>query len=82
MKFRFQKFSLEDLEREVPVILKNSNLGNYKNEYSLYWIRPNTHYYVNVALNNNEAEEANLFKKEDIVYWDKFFLKNFGRKMG
>lgn len=25
MKYRFQKFSLEDLEREIPAILKSEN---------------------------------------------------------
>ena len=27
MKYRFQKFSLEDLEREIPAILKSENEG-------------------------------------------------------
>lgn len=82
MKYRFQKFSLEDLEREIPAILKseNANLGNYKNEHYLYWIRPNTDYFVNIALNDNEAKEANLFKKEDLKAWDKFFLEFLGKK--
>ena len=84
MKYRFQKFSLEDLEKEIPAILKSKkdNLGNYKGEHYIYWIRGNTHYYVKFALNNNEEEieEANLFKKEDIKYWNKFFLETLGKK--
>ena len=82
MRFRFQKFSLEDLEKAIPAILKSrkDNIGNYRNEHYLYWIRPNTDYFVNVALNDNEAEEGNLFKKDDLKEWDIFFLEILGEK--
>ena len=82
MRFRFQKFSLEDLEKAIPAILKSEkdNIGNYKNEHYLYWIRDNKDYFVNVALNDNEANEGNLFKKEDLNDWNRFFLEILGKK--